>query len=570
MVGGPAQVQLGRPIHLRPGCADQVPVSVDRRDLDRRAESGVTRVTSASPRTFALVGVTLTVVIAAAVGLLSAEPARLVAACSALAAGLGVTMLSLAPAATMSRRTVQYEERLTQTSRQASLDQLTGLPNRHGLLKALDVAVTEARRDNTALGVLFLDLDRFKVINDTMGHETGDDLLIKVARRIVSAVRASDVVARFGGDEFVVICRGLLTADSSVAIARQILTSFDRPVTLLTGADHVVTPSIGVATTDRSRPRSSRELVRDADSAMYRAKRTRSGLSVFDEAQRRDALNRLDIEQALRVALEDSKLDVHYQPIVDGRTRALTAYEALVRWNRPGLGMVGPGAFLDVAEEAGLIAPLGDLVLREAVAQTSIWNHGLLQGRSVKVGVNVAERQLIDPSFVGKVERVIEWAGLAPWLLTLEITEDVIMEHLDSSLSVLRDLKALGVNLSIDDFGTGRSSLSYVKRLDMVDSLKIDKSFVQGLGTDAVDEAIVHAIVAMANALELDIVAEGVETEEQVEHLLALGVVTLQGFLFHRPLSATNLERELVANHVLVPRLPDLQGALSPNGSPWS
>ncbi len=472
---------------------------------------------------------------------------------AAVAAGLAVTLGTTAIASLGDEHTDKIEKELSQTSRQANLDQLTGLPNRHGLLRALEVAVTESLRDSTALGVLFLDLDRFKVINDTMGHETGDDLLKQVAKRIAGAVRASDIVARFGGDEFVVICRGLLTGDSSVAIARQILHAFEAPVPLKNGVDHVVTPSIGVATMDKFNPRTSRELVRDADVAMYRAKREKTGLSVFDEAQRRDALGRLDIEQALRIALEDSKLDVHYQPIVESRDRSLAAFEALVRWNRPGMGLVSPGSFLGVAEEAGLIAPLGELVLREAVAQTSIWNHGLLSARQAKVGVNVAERQLIDPQFVAKVERVLNWAALPPWLLTLEITEDVIMEHLDSSLSVLRDLKRLGVNLAIDDFGTGRSSLSYVRRLDMVDVLKIDKSFVNGLGQDSVDEAIVQAIVAMANALGLEMVAEGVETETQFEILQELGVQRVQGFLFHRPLPAADLEFELRNNQQLVP-----------------
>jgi EAL domain-containing protein (putative c-di-GMP-specific phosphodiesterase class I) len=292
---------------------------------------------------------------------------------------------------------------------------------------------------------------------------------------------------------------------------------------------------------------------------MYRAKREKTGLSVFDEAQRRQALGRLDTEQQLRIALEDSKLDVHYQPIVDSRDRSIAAMEALVRWNRPGKGFVAPGSFLDVAEESGLIAPLGELVLREAVAQTSIWNHGILSGRQVKVGVNVAERQLIDPLFVSKVEKVLEWAALPPWLLTLEITEDVIMEHLDSSLSVLRDVKRMGVNLAIDDFGTGRSSLSYVRRLDMVDVLKIDKSFVDGLGQDSVDEAIVQAIAAMATALGLEMVAEGVETELQFDILKSLGVHRVQGFLFHRPVPASELEYELRHDNRLVPP-PDALG----------
>ncbi len=426
----------------------------------------------------------------------------------------------------------------------ANHDPLTGLPNRVGLLRHLESAISEMERENTALGVLFLDLDRFKVINDTMGHDAGDALLRVVGERLVTAVRSTDLVARFGGDEFVVVSRGLMSTESLVQIARQILKAFEQPLPMGSG-DMVVSPSIGIAYASRRNPRNHHELVRDADAAMYRAKRARTGYAIFDEQQRADALTKLDTEQGLRNAIEESELDVFYQPIIDAKTRRLASLEALVRWNRPGHGIVGPNEFLTVAEEAGLMASLGEVVLKEATAQAAIWTHTYWQGLDVKIGVNVAERQLIDYTFAHQVERILTWAGLPASSLTIEITEDVIVDHLDSSLTVLRDLKSLGVSLAIDDFGTGRSSLAYVKRLDMIDYLKIDKSFVQGLNDSAVNLAIVEAIVAMAKALGLTLVAEGVESNEHFELLASMGVDRMQGYLFEKPLAAHELEAKM-------------------------
>lgn len=429
---------------------------------------------------------------------------------------------------------------------QANHDTLTGLPNRVGLIRHLETAVHKARQDKTTLGVLFLDLDRFKVINDTMGHDTGDQLLRAVGERIVSAVRSTDLVARFGGDEFVVVCPGLVNTHSVVQIARQILAAFERPVPLGSG-EMVVVPSIGIATSNSAQPRTSEELVRDADAAMYRAKRNRSGYAVFDEEQRQVAMSRLDTERALRIAVAARELDVHYQPIVDSQTKQLTSFEALVRWNRHDVGWVGPGEFLPVAEEAGLMAGIGELVLREACAQASVWARTYWKDSPVTMGVNVAERQLVDPNFAKTVAEILEWSGLEPWRLTLEITEDLVIDHLDSALSVLRDLKELGVSLAIDDFGTGRSSLSYVKRLDMVDYLKIDKSFVDGLEQPGVDQAIIEAITSLAKALDLVMVAEGVETVGQLNRLVDLGVERIQGYVVEKPLSSGDIESRMQA-----------------------
>ena len=458
-----------------------------------------------------------------------------------IACGVLVSLITGLTSA-MQRHTVEAAtELLAATEHRAHHDRLTGLLNREGVLRRLEMSITEADKHNTALGVLFLDLDRFKMVNDSMGHETGDVLLTLVGERIRDAVRNTDVVARFGGDEFVVICGGLIHEDSVVAVASQILTAFEQPL-IIDGGEFVVTPSIGIATTTRGRSRTANDLLRDADAAMYRAKRTRSGYSVFDEAQRQDVMTRMQTERALRSALDSSALEVYYQPIVDANTRSLRELEALVRWDRPGEGLVSPASFLPVAEEAGLMAALGELVLREACAQSVLWNHGALAGGRVGIAVNVAERQLIDKNFPALVAQILHWSGLEPWQLTLEITEDLVIDHLDSSLSVLRDLKRLGVALAIDDFGTGRSSLSYVKRLDMVDGLKIDKSFVHDIGKGQVGHTIIEAIVSMAAALELTIVAEGVETEHQFQYLRDLGVTLMQGYLFQPPMAAHALE----------------------------
>lgn len=435
----------------------------------------------------------------------------------------------------------EASHRLAVSEHRAHHDPLTGLLNREGVVHLLEGAIKQAKRDKTAVGVLFLDLDRFKTVNDSMGHETGDVLLTLVGERLGTAVRSGDTVARFGGDEFIVICSGLMHEAATVAVATDILRSFERPLQVETG-EFVITPSIGIATASPERSCTASDLVRDADAAMYRAKRNRSGYTVFDEAQRQDAVVRIQTEQALRSALDRADLEVFYQPIVDGQSRALRELEALVRWRRPVEGLVSPDSFLPVAEEAGMMAALGELVLREACAQSALWNHGALAGAQVGMAVNVAERQLIDRNFPSLVADVLSWSGLDAGQLTLEITEDLVIDHLDSSLSVLRDLKGLGVALSIDDFGTGRSSLSYVKRLDMVDSLKIDRTFVNDLGRGDVSHTIVEAIVSMASALGLTVIAEGVETEEQFRYLRDLGVSLMQGYLFQRPLPSDALE----------------------------
>ncbi len=450
------------------------------------------------------------------------------------AVGASIGSLLLAVAA----RTAQ--NRFDEAEHRAKHDPLTGLLNRSELFRQLDESLIDATANDLVLGVLFLDLDRFKAINDSLGHEVGDELLMIVADRLRSTVRSTDVVARLGGDEFVILCRGLLHGDSVVATARQILKRFREPISL-NAKEHIVSTSIGIAIAKAGDNREPDELVSDADAAMYRAKETKTGYAVFDEAQRQLARDRLDIEQALSKAIDRKEIIVHYQPIVDTKNRQLYGFEALVRWEHPERGMILPGEFLPIAAEAGMMDRLGELVLREACAQAAVWNHLSPAATRVRMGVNLAEQQLVDSKLAMQVAEVLDWSGIDPGQLVLEITEDVIVDHLDG-LTTLRDLRDLGVALAIDDFGTGQSSLSYVKQFDMVSTIKIDKAFVDEMHSANVDRAIVEAVVAMASALNLSIVAEGVEHFEQVEELQRLGVHLVQGYLFSPPIPADNVD----------------------------
>lgn len=425
------------------------------------------------------------------------------------------------------------QKRLDQVAHDARHDDLTGLPNRPELFTVLDQSILEASRNQMVLGVLFLDLDRFKVVNDSMGHEVGDELLRIVADRLRSTVRSTDVVARLGGDEFIVLCRDLVSADSVVAMGRQILKRFEDPVAL-NGQDHRISTSIGISIAMPGDLSKADDLVRDADAAMYRAKETKSGYAVYDDAQRLQIMERIDIERDLQHALERGQFVVYYQPIVDVFGRTLYGFEALLRWNHPTRGFLGPGDFIAIAEDAGHMSRLGEFVLREACAQAAVWNHISPAAQSVKMSVNLAEQQLVDTGLPKKIAEVLQWAGMKPEQLVLEITEDVIVDHLDG-LNSLREIRNLGVELSIDDFGTGQSSLGYVKQFDMVSNLKIDKRFVRDMRSGDADRAIIEAVVAMASALDMQVVAEGVEYEDQLDQLKDLGVGLMQGYLFNTP-----------------------------------
>lgn len=436
---------------------------------------------------------------------------------------------------------------LEETERRVRLDPLTGLLNRSGLMEALSSALVRGRATDTCVGVVFSDLDRFKVVNDTLGHSAGDRLLEAVAERLLDSVRTADVVARFGGDEFVVICHGLMEPESITRVAESMLAAFDEPFTVDDG-ELAILPSIGVAVWDPKGDTTvtAEEMVRDADAAMYEAKRTKCRISLFDTGVRHNLVANLRIEQSLSAAF-DSELVVHYQPVIDAIEHRLYATEALVRWDHPEHGMLFPGDFLAVAEEAGLMGRIGDLVLREACAQAAAWNSLLPSCRDMGISVNISEHQLLDASFPSRVAETLEWAQLPANQLCLEISEDLVTEHLTGSLPVLERIAEQGVRLSLDDFGTGRTTMSHLKRLnDVVHQVKIDRAFVTELPTDAIDQAVVEAVSRIADTAGFSVVAEGVENDAQAEKLLSLGIRYHQGFLYSRGVPAERLTSVLL------------------------
>ena len=408
-------------------------------------------------------------------------------------------------------------------------------------MEALIAVVDRGRIDADRVGVLFCDIDRFKVVNDSLGHNVGRPAA--GGRRPAAACDpGADVVARFGGDEFVVVCHGLLEPESVIKVALSVRAAFEQPFSVSDG-ELLVSPSIGVAVWDPSTSEimTAEEMVRDADAAMYEAKRSRSGVSVFDSDIRHNLVSRLRIEQSLSSAL-DNEIVVHYQPVIDAAGRVIYGIEALVRWDHPEHGLLFPGDFLGVAEDAGLVSRIGMLVLREACAQAVHWNHLHTGCQRISMSVNVAEHQLLDAAFPDRVVETLEWSGLPPEQLCLEISEELVTEHLAGSLPALEHLAAKGVHLSLDDFGTGRTTLSHLKRLnDIVHQVKIDRAFITHLPTDAVDQAVVEAVSRIATAAGLSVVAEGVETDAQARHLLQLGIANHQGFLYSRAVPGETL-----------------------------
>jgi diguanylate cyclase (GGDEF)-like protein len=407
-------------------------------------------------------------------------------------------------------------------------DPLTGLPSRLLLMNRLQSAIARIDRTGTHVAVLFIDLDRFKVVNDSLGHHAGDRLLVAVADRLRTAARRHELPARFGGDEFVIVCEDVADAQDAVAIAERLLKALAQPFDF-DDVPAFVGGSIGIAVT--SDPDAApADLVRDADAAMYRAKQAGGGRwSIFDQVVRDRAVARQATEAALRNAIADDELVVHFQPEISVASGAIVGVEALVRWERPGHGMVSPGDFIPIAEETGLIVPIGKWVLHEACAQAKTFDDGRLVIR-----VNVSARQLAEPGLADTVKDALAASGLPPERLVLEVTESVVLEDGDRSVAALQALRDIGVGVSLDDFGTGYCSLSYLRRLP-IDSLKIDRSFVRGLGHEADDDSIVTSVIDLARSLGVSVVAEGVETEEQLAGLRARGCDTMQGFLFAKP-----------------------------------
>ena len=423
-------------------------------------------------------------------------------------------------------------------------DPLTGLPNRTLFLDRLGMALSRALRQEQHVAVAFLDLDRFKLVNDGLGHGAGDDLLQAVAQRIAGSLREEDTVARFGGDEFTILWEGLADEAEAVVVARRVLEELQRPFDLQ-GSPVYVSASIGVALTDGTALPSS--LLRDADAAMYMAKdEGRGRVAVFDGKGHAVALENLHVINELHRALSDGEFRIHYQAIVDLVTDQVIGAEALVRWQHPRRGLLLPDQFIKVAEDCGLIVPIGDWVLAEACRQTAEWNRRAAAAdmAPVEVNVNVSPRQLSSPDFVGSVKDALEDSGIDPSLVCLEITEGTLMRDERSAADALTRLRALGVRIGIDDFGTGYSSLSYLKHFP-IDSLKVDRTFVETLGAESDESVIVRAVVTLAHSLGLVAVAEGVETDRAMLELRRLGCDRAQGFLLGRPVPVEEHERTL-------------------------
>ena len=418
----------------------------------------------------------------------------------------------------------------------ARYDMLTGLPNRILFRECLRLAMLRTQRENRIMALMFLDLDRFKEINEALGHEVGDTVLQHVASRLKASMRESDSIARLSGDEFTMIMEGLSSIDEIALVADKILQIFGEPI-LIQGEELFVTASIGIATY-LDHADSEEKLIKAANLAMDRAKlEGRNNYQFYSCATPAKSSSRLTMESQLRHALERDELFLVYQPRVDVRSGQIVAVEALLRWNNRDLGLVPPVSFIPVAEDTGLILPIGDWVMREACRQCRVWADA---GRNIKVAVNLSARQFKHKNLLRATVSAINASGIKPGLFELEITESILMHHTESSVATLRQLSDMGVEIAIDDFGTGYSSLAYLKRFP-VHALKIDQSFVSEITHEAEDLAIVRAISSLARSLGLKVIAEGVETEAQLSFLQYPECDEYQGYLFSKPTTAEKI-----------------------------
>jgi diguanylate cyclase (GGDEF)-like protein len=399
------------------------------------------------------------------------------------------------------------------------------------------MAIQRSRRSGDRLfAALFLDLDRFKIINDSLGHMVGDQLLVGIAHRLEACLRPGDTVARLGGDEFTILLEDLASTDDAIEVARRVQEAVTQPFNI-GGHEVFTTASIGIALSNTGYERAE-DLLRDADTAMYRAKMEgKKRHVVFDKAMHDRAMQLLQTETDLRRALTRKEFFLNYQPIVCLETGRVSSFEALVRWRHPERGLVGPGDFIPVAEETGLIVPLGLWVLNEACRQMREWQRLGLADETVKMSVNLSSRQFSQADLIEQISSALRESGLEAANLKLEITESMVMENIDTAIDMLTQLRNLGVGLSIDDFGTGYSSLSYLHRFP-IDTLKIDRSFVTQMTDNSENAEIVRTIVTLARSLDMAVVAEGVETADQLRQLGDLGCDYGQGYLFSRPVGA--------------------------------
>jgi diguanylate cyclase (GGDEF)-like protein len=443
------------------------------------------------------------------------------------------------------RSAIERNRAEAKLAHQALHDPLTGLPNRALFLDRLGVALDRSRRSGGSIAVLFLDVDNFKRVNDSLGHAAGDRLLAALADRMRTMLRPMDTVARFGGDEFTFLFEDLASEREVVLIAERVNNAAMVPISL-EDREARVTVSIGIAVV--SDPAVAAEtVIREADAAMYRAKELgRSRYELFDEASRRRAMERLELETALRHAVDRRELEVHYQPGVsleDG-DGGVIGLEALVRWQHPERGLLAPGEFIPLAEDMGLILPIGQFVLEQALTRIARWRR---YKPEMTVSVNVSFRQLEDMSLVSTLAGAIRTSALEPEALCIEVAESAVTQNPEVAIRALRALKGMGVRVAIDDFGTGSSSLSNLKRLP-VDTLKIHESVLSGLGSDPSESPIVGAVVELGHALGLRVMAEGVETDAQLAELRTLGCDAAQGFLFGRPMPEADIQALLVSH----------------------
>jgi diguanylate cyclase (GGDEF)-like protein/PAS domain S-box-containing protein len=427
----------------------------------------------------------------------------------------------------VAERTSELRDAQARAQHLADHDALTGLPNRRLLEDRLTQALALSQRNRQQTAVMFVDIDRFKAINDSLGHAAGDVLLKEISQRLVNQLRDGDTICRIGGDEFVVVLPEVKRSSDVAQVAQKVIEQLSQPAPI-EGRELIVTASIGISVFPDDGD-DAETLIRNADAAMYHAKELgRANYQFFTEKMNQAASRRLTLESDLRRALAKDELRVHYQPIFEAGNARLSGHEALVRWQHPERGLVMPGEFIQLAEESGLILRIGEWVLREACRRAQ------RAGRGLQVSVNLSPRQFNDPKLAETVAQALEETGLAPRLLELEITESTAMQHTEATLATLEKLKKLGVSISFDDFGTGYSSLAYLRRFP-VDKLKIDRSFVAELPADQEQAAIISAIVALAHALQIEVVAIGVETQAQREFLARCGCDYIQGYLVGRP-----------------------------------
>jgi diguanylate cyclase (GGDEF)-like protein/PAS domain S-box-containing protein len=433
-------------------------------------------------------------------------------------------------------------------------DALTGLPNRALFMDHLKLAIARSRRNSsTMFAVLYLDLDRFKVINDSLGHTIGDQLLVGIADRLKKNLRPGDTVARLGGDEFTVLVEDIADEAESVQVAERVQKELSVPFTL-SGREVFTTVSMGIAPSATGYERAE-DILRDADTAMYRAKSLgKARYEIFDKAMHARAINLLQMETDMRRALEREEFILHYQPIVALDNFRLRGFEALVRWQHPERGFISPMDFIPVAEETGMIVPLGEWVMREACRQMNGWQKMFPLQHPLFITVNLSSKQFSQETLISTFAMILQETGVKPQSVKLEITESVVMENIDTATDMLRQLRGLGVKLAIDDFGTGYSSLSYLHRFP-IDTLKIDRSFVTRMANNTENVEIVRTIVMLAQVLGMDVVAEGVETREQLKLLRDLRCEYGQGYYFSRPSSAPDAEKIIVETNEKVRKL---------------